>query len=273
MRLSVPYSIIANRYRFALSPPPLPPPNGNKSFFRNWETLFYFSIRVRRATRPPAFNANPRDIETGLGEHPLATQYPPPRPFYLAREIRCSRLPATVQFFLGAYSRPFPPLLLRPSSSPSAFLPPSENPYTLLAGSSDRAQRGARRVVCSLFRENRRFLVSPPVHPSAVSFAGPSPDVLPLSSRKKFFYNFRIVPFRPSPFFYLPCRSFSSRIVGFSFHYQPSSSFGLPHPSMFSPRLLSVQIAHVVSCFLIFVIPAAFPFFFSANFGVGRTEF
>lgn len=219
MRLSMSYSIIANRYHFSLNPRmPI-----EVFFFLNWETLFYFFISSSRARRSIA---NPRDIETSSRSIPV-TRYP----LLLSLSIRTrdspllppsasSDCPVFLERVLA--SVPFPPLLLRPLF---LFLPPPvENPYTLLAGPSGRARRGARRVVCSLFRKNRRFLVSPPAHRFLRrTFA----DVLPLSSRK-FFYNFRIVLFRSSPFFYL-CAV--SRTVGFFFHYQPSL------PSVFFIRL------------------------------------
>lgn len=112
-------------------------------------------------------------------------------------------------------------------------------------------------MVCSLFGEHRCCisfcLIYPPpcrhprqrhhyyyflrFHrpPTPISFAGA--DVLPLSSREKFFYNFRIVLSRPSLFFHLCAGRFPR--VGLFFHHQAcfSSSSLLPSFSL-SPFLL-----------------------------------
>lgn len=105
-------------------------------------------------------------------------------------------------------SVPFP-LSLRSMSSPVLLPTTVKNLYTFLAGPNGQVQRRVRRAVCSLFDEGRRFSVSPSVLPPPSycrllprhflhrTFAG----VFSLSSRKKFFYNFWIVLFRPSPFF------------------------------------------------------------------------
>lgn len=103
-------------------------------------------------------------------------------------------------------------------------------------------------MVCSLFGEHRccisfcliypppclhprhrhhyyyflRFHRPPP--PTPISFAGA--DVLPLSSREKFFYNFRIVLSRPSLFFHLCAGRFPR--VGLFFHHQACFSSSSP---------------------------------------------
>lgn len=104
-----------------------------------------------------------------------------------------------------------------------------EDPYTLLAGSSGQVQRGIRRAVCSLFGEDRRFSFQPLVFPSVrpFSLARTTGDVLPLSSRKKF-YNFRIALFRPVPFFFF-----------FYLYCCLRASLSLHHPTfLFLVRLL-----------------------------------
>lgn len=101
-------------------------------------------------------------------------------------------------------------------------------------------------MVCSLFGEHHCCisfcLIYPPpcLHPrhrrhyyyflrfhrppTPISFAGA--DVLPLSSREKFFYNFRIVLSRPSLFFHLCAGRFPR--VGLFFHHQACFSSSSP---------------------------------------------
>lgn len=102
--------------------------------------------------------------------------------------------------------------------------------FTFLAGPNGRVQRGVLWAICSLLDESRRSSVSPSV-PPPFSFCRSLPrhflrrtfaEVFPLSSRKKFFYNFWIVLFRLSRFFQ-PRAARSPRVS-----FIPSSSAALP---------------------------------------------
>lgn len=134
------------------------------------------------------------------------------------------------------------PLPLRSILSCSSSLPTVKNPYTFLTGpnssrsSGESAERFAlfwtRTAVRSFHRLSHRYprLAAPlPRYFLRRIFAG----VFPLSSRKKFFYNFRIVLFRSSLFF--QPRASRSPQVGFT----PPSSVALP------------TAAHVRLCFLL----------------------
>lgn len=137
----------------------------------------------------------------------------------MTRRVTLSSIPPCLSLRLSQLSSfflvrvlalvPFP---LRLRSTPFLPLPsPVKNLYTFLVRSKS-SEESAERFVLSLFDENRRFSVSQTV-PLPLSFRHPFPlprayflrrtfvDVFPLSSRKKFFYNFRIVLFRPSSFF------------------------------------------------------------------------
>lgn len=141
----------------------------------NWKTSFCFPFVARSS-----FNREFHD-----------RNWFPNIPSYQFSSLSLSPPLTTIQFFSRVS-------LASSFLSLSLFLPAVENPYTILADPSGQVQREVqvRRVVCSLFGENRRAGSRFTALPSS-TFA----DVLPLSSRKKFFYNFRIVLFCPSSFF------------------------------------------------------------------------
>lgn len=130
--------------------------------------------------------------------------------------------------FSSAYLRQSSFLFLFYLSS-SSFLPTVKNLY-VLGWAKRPSPAGSPLSGCSLLNESRRSSVSPSVPPPFSfcrslsrhflrrTFAG----VFPLSSRKKFFYNFWIVLFRPSRFFQ-PRAARSPRVS-----FIPSSSAALP---------------------------------------------
>lgn len=89
------------------------------------------------------------------------------------------------------------------------------------------------------------FLRFHPSPPTPISFAGA--DVLPLSSREKFFYNFRIVLSRPSLFFHLCAGRFPR--VGLFFHHQACFSSSSPIPPFSLSLFLSSRFLFSLSHF------------------------
>lgn len=135
----------------------------------------------------------------------------------------------TIQFFSRARQSRF---LFFFVLSPLLFLLSSDGPESLHVLSSVRMAKSSGKSAERFALFLTRAAVSPfhslsHYHPRAHFLRRTFAGVFPLSSRKKFFYNFRIVLFRPSPFF--QPRAGRSPRVGFT----PPSSAALPRPSVF----------------------------------------
>lgn len=174
-----------------------------------------FSVRIR---------VESRDIETDSGPSPRSDGWPSP----LFLSVLLSAFPNTPVFHSRTYLHQSSFLFLFYVLSCSSSLPTVKNLYTFFAGPNGQVQQGVRRAVCFLLDESCCSSVSPSVPPPPSSgrslprhflrrtFAG----VFPLSSRKKFFYNFWIVLFRPSRFFQ-PRAGRSPLESVSSLHHQP----------------------------------------------------